>query len=91
VLNILLSPTGPYIRDTAGSGHGGILLLAMSDQVPLWPGGTGGFKFMLNYAPGFVAQRAAAALWYQQLLWLLGETVTEMGERHCGVGAPRQW
>jgi branched-chain amino acid aminotransferase len=51
----------------------------MSDQVRAWPGGTGGFKLGLNYAPGFVAQRAAAALGYQQLLWLLGETVAEAG------------
>jgi branched-chain amino acid aminotransferase len=76
---------GPYIRDAAGSGHGGISLLAMSDQVLPWPGGKGGFKLMLNYVTGFVAQRAAAALGSQQLLWLLGETVTETGERHCDV------
>ena len=91
VLNILLYPTGPYIRDATGSGHGGISLLAMSDQVHAWPGSTGGFKLMLNYAPGLVAQRAVAALGCHQLSWLLGETVTETGERHCGVGAPRQW
>ena len=51
----------------------------MSDQVRAWPGGTGGFKLGLNYAPGFVAQRTAAALGYQQLLWLLGETIAEAG------------
>jgi hypothetical protein len=51
----------------------------MSDQVRAWPGGTGGHKLGLNYAPGFVAQRTAAALGYQQLLWLLGETVAEAG------------
>ena len=73
---MILSPTGPYIRDEAGKG---ISLLAMSDQVRAWPGGTGGYKLGLNYAPGFVAQRAAAALGYQQLLWLLGETVAEAG------------
>jgi len=73
---VICSPTGPYIRDAEGRG---ISLLAMSDQVRAWPGGTGGFKLGLNYAPGFVAQRAAAALGYQQLLWLLGETVAEAG------------
>jgi branched-chain amino acid aminotransferase len=51
----------------------------MSDQVRAWPGGTGGHKLGLNYAPGFVAQRTAASLGYQQLLWLLGETVAEAG------------
>jgi branched-chain amino acid aminotransferase len=73
---VILSPTGPYIRDQDGKG---ISLLAMSDQVRAWPGGTGGHKLGLNYAPGFVAQRTAAALGYQQLLWLLGETVAEAG------------
>jgi len=73
---VILSPTGPYIRDQDGKG---ISLLAMSDQVRAWPGGTGGHKLGLNYAPGFAAQRTAAALGYQQLLWLLGETVAEAG------------
>ncbi len=49
----------------------------MGDQIHAWPSGTGGFKLGLNYAPGFAAQRAAASLGYQQLLWLLGETVAE--------------
>jgi branched-chain amino acid aminotransferase len=57
---------GSYLRDNAG-GRGGISLLAMSDHVRAWPGG---FKLGLIYAPVFVAQRAAAALWNQQLLWL---------------------
>jgi branched-chain amino acid aminotransferase len=55
------------------------VLLAMGDQILAWPSGTGRFKLGLNYAPGFAAQRAAAALGYQQLLWLLGETVAEAG------------
>lgn len=75
-LYVILSPMGPYIRDQDGKG---ISLLAMSDQVRAWPGGTGGYKLGLNYAPGFAAQRTAAALGYQQLLWLLGETVAEAG------------
>ena len=49
----------------------------MNDQ--LRPGGTGEFKLGLNYAAGFPAQRVAAALGYQQLLWILGETVAEAG------------
>jgi branched-chain amino acid aminotransferase len=47
----------------------------MGDQVRAWPGGAGGHKLGLNYTPGFVAQRAVVALGYQQLLWVLGETV----------------
>jgi branched-chain amino acid aminotransferase len=61
-----------------GRRQGGIALLAMGDQIRAWPSGTGRFKLGLNYAPGFTAQRAAAALGYQQLLWLLGETVAEV-------------
>ncbi|KAH9024051.1 branched-chain amino acid aminotransferase II [Lactarius pseudohatsudake] len=75
-LYVILSPTGPYIRDLNGKG---LSLLAMSDQIRAWPGGTGGFKLGLNYAAGFSAQRVAAALGYQQMLWILGETVTEAG------------
>jgi branched-chain amino acid aminotransferase len=87
VLYVLLSPTGPYICSTSNSsssdaagGQGGIALLAMGDQIRAWHSGTGGFKLGLNYAPGFAAQRAAAALGYQRLLWLLGEmVVAEVG------------
>ena len=75
-LYVILSPTGPYIRDPNGKG---LSLLAMSDQIRAWPGGTGGFKLGLNYAAGFPAQRVAAALGYQQLLWILNETVAEAG------------
>ncbi|KAH9005723.1 branched-chain amino acid aminotransferase II [Lactarius hatsudake] len=75
-LYVILSPTGPYIRDPNGKG---LSLLAMSDQIRAWPGGTGGFKLGLNYAAGFPAQRVAAALGYQQMLWILGETVAEAG------------
>jgi branched-chain amino acid aminotransferase len=51
----------------------------MGNPVRAWPGGTDGYKLGLNYAPGFVAQRSAAALGYQQLLSVLGETVAEAG------------
>ena len=73
-LYVILSPTGPYIHDPNDKGFS---LLAMNDQ--LRPGGTGEFKLGLNYAAGFPAQRVAAALGYQQLLWILGETVAEAG------------
>jgi branched-subunit amino acid aminotransferase/4-amino-4-deoxychorismate lyase len=75
-LYVVLSPTGPFVRDPNGKG---LSLLVMSDQIRAWPGGTGGFKLGLNYAAGFPAQRVAAALGYQQLLWILGETVAEAG------------
>jgi len=55
------------------------MLLAMGDQILAWPSGMDGFKLGLNYTPGFAAQRAVVALRYQQLLWLLGKTVAEVG------------
>jgi branched-subunit amino acid aminotransferase/4-amino-4-deoxychorismate lyase len=55
------------------------VLLAMGNQILAWPSRTGRFKLGLNYMPGFTAQRVAAALRYQQLLWLLDETVAEAG------------
>ena len=56
---VILSLTGPYIRDTTVGSKGpkGISLLAMSNQVRAWLDSTGGFNLSLNYAPGFVAQR----------------------------------
>jgi branched-chain amino acid aminotransferase len=57
----------------------------VSDQIRAWPGGTGGFKLGLNYATGFPARRVAAALGYQQLLWILGETIAEAGAMNVFV------
>ena len=75
-LYVILSPIGSYIR---GLDPKGLSLLAMSDQIRAWPGGTGGFKLGLNYAAGFPAQRVAASLGYQQMLWILGEAIAEAG------------
>jgi hypothetical protein len=44
---------GPYIRDEEGMGKGSISLLAMSDQVRAWPGGTSGFKLGLKLRAWF--------------------------------------
>jgi branched-chain amino acid aminotransferase len=55
------------------------VLLVMGNQILAWPSRMGRFKLGLNYVPGFVAQRAAAVLGYQQLLWLPGEMVAEAG------------
>ena len=51
----------------------------MNDQIRAWPSGTCGFKLGLNYAAGFPAQRVAAAFDYQQMLWVLGQTIAEAG------------
>ncbi|TFK18894.1 branched-chain amino acid aminotransferase II [Coprinopsis marcescibilis] len=63
------SPTSAEVE--SDDGPKGISLLAVSDHVRAWPGGTGGFKLGLNYAPGFAPQRHALAQGYDQVLWLL--------------------
>jgi branched-chain amino acid aminotransferase len=66
------SPRQALISDAEGRD---VPLLATSDQVYARPCGTGRFKLGLNCAPGFVAQRLAAVLGYEQPLWLIGGTV----------------
>ncbi|KAI0319907.1 branched-chain amino acid aminotransferase II [Amylostereum chailletii] len=80
ILYVLLSPTGPFFKVPAG-----ISLLAVGEHVRAWPGGTGGYKLALNYAPGFEPQRAALEKGYQQILWLLGEKVLEAGAMNVFV------
>jgi branched-chain amino acid aminotransferase len=63
------------------------MLLAMGDQILAWPSGTGGFKLGLNYAPGFAAQRAAAALGSSAVVVIAWRDGRRGGqhERFCGV------
>jgi len=77
MIYVLLSPCGPYFRGDVK----GIPLLAVGESVRSWPGGTGGHKLGLNYAPGFLPQRIAAEQGYSQILWLLGDDprITEAG------------
>lgn len=75
LLYVIVSPTGPYFR----TGPKPLSLLAVNENVRAWPGGTGGHKLGLNYAPGFLPQRIAAKRGYDQILWLLGDAVTEAG------------
>jgi branched-subunit amino acid aminotransferase/4-amino-4-deoxychorismate lyase len=76
-LYTIVTPVGPYFSTTTN----GVSLLAVGEHVRSWPGGTGGFKLGLNYSPGFAPQQAAAALGYDQVLWLLGpeKQITEAG------------
>ncbi|KAJ7862864.1 branched-chain-amino-acid transaminase [Mycena leptocephala] len=76
-LYTIVTPVGPYFSTTSNS----VSLLAVGEHVRSWPGGTGGFKLGLNYSPGFIPQQSAAALGYDQVLWLLGldKQITEAG------------
>ncbi|KAF8841385.1 branched-chain amino acid aminotransferase II [Paxillus ammoniavirescens] len=77
MLYIIASPCGPYFPQ----GLRPVSLLAISDKVRAWPGGTGGHKVGGNYSPGFLPQRVATKQGYDQVLWLFGEEkrVTEAG------------
>ncbi|KAK2464886.1 hypothetical protein APHAL10511_002962 [Amanita phalloides] len=72
LLYVILCPTGPYFRSQGnGSGTKAISLLAVSEHVRSWPGGTGEFKLGLNYAPGFMPQTLAKERGYDSILWLI--------------------
>ncbi|CAL1696843.1 unnamed protein product [Somion occarium] len=87
ILYVICSPTGPYFR----TGHKPVSLLAVDEHVRSWPGGTGGYKLALNYAPTLMPQQLAAKLGYDQCLWLLGEDkrVTEVGAMNFFVVVKR--
>ncbi|KAI0752151.1 branched-chain amino acid aminotransferase II [Fomes fomentarius] len=85
MLYVILGPTGPFFR----TGARPVALLAVQEHVRAWPGGTGGYKLALNYAPTFKPQQAAAKSGYDQCLWLLGDTVTEAGAMNFFVVVKR--
>ncbi|BGP18549.1 hypothetical protein JCM10213_002937 [Rhodosporidiobolus nylandii] len=77
LLFVIMSPVGPYYS----TGFKPVKLYATTKDVRAWPGGTGGYKLGSNYAAGVVPQQKAAALGYQQILWLFGSEhrLTEVG------------
>ncbi|POY72403.1 hypothetical protein BMF94_4560 [Rhodotorula taiwanensis] len=81
------SPVGPYYS----TGFKPVKLYATTKDVRAWPGGTGGYKLGSNYAAGVVPQQQAAALGYQQILWLFGpeHRLTEVGTMNLGVAFSR--
>ncbi len=54
-------------------------LKAVGQQVRSWPGGTGGYKVSGNYSPTFQPQKVANEQGFDQVLWLIGDQVTEAG------------
>ncbi|BGP57193.1 hypothetical protein JCM8202_005369 [Rhodotorula sphaerocarpa] len=87
LLFVICSPVGPYYS----TGFKPVKLYATTKDVRAWPGGTGGYKLGANYAAGVVPQQQAAALGYQQILWLFGpeHRLTEVGTMNLGVGLSR--
>lgn len=80
---VIASPVGPYFP----SGFAAVNLLATSDKVRAWPGGTGDAKVGGNYAPCVKPQLDANKEGFQQNLWLFGadHQVTEVGTMNCFV------
>lgn len=74
VLYVICCPTGPFFRSVRM-----LSLKAVGEHVRSWPGGTGGYKLSLNYAPTFLPQREANKEGYDQVLWLLDDNITEAG------------
>ncbi|KAJ7130113.1 branched-chain amino acid aminotransferase II [Mycena crocata] len=83
LLFVILSPVGPYYA----SGFKPVALYGTTEFVRAAPGGTGAYKLGVNYAPGVLPQKSAAALGYTQNLWLHGEDhcLTEVGTMNMFV------
>ncbi|KAJ7275288.1 branched-chain amino acid aminotransferase II [Mycena haematopus] len=83
LLFVILSPVGPYYA----AGFKPVALYGTTEFVRAAPGGTGAYKLGVNYAPGVVPQKSAAALGYSQNLWLHGpdHELTEVGTMNMFV------
>ncbi|KAE9388193.1 branched-chain amino acid aminotransferase II [Gymnopus androsaceus JB14] len=87
-LCIMLSPAGPYFRSGAKPT---VSVLAVSETIRAWPGGTGEHKVGLNYSPGFLPLRVVQKQGYDLVLWLWGDDmkVTEAGAMNVFVVVAR--
>ncbi|CAG8450792.1 18579_t:CDS:2 [Acaulospora morrowiae] len=83
LLFVICSPVGPYYK----TGFSAVRLLATTEYVRAWPGGTGDAKIGGNYAPCVKPQIDASKKGYHQNLWLFGENdeLTEVGTMNCFV------
>jgi len=81
LLFVISSPVGPYYP----TGFKPVRLLADDANVRAWVGGTGNYKLGANYAGGIQPQAEAAAKGFSQILWLLGDRVTEVGTMNLFV------
>jgi branched-chain amino acid aminotransferase len=76
LLFVICCPVGPYFKTT---GFQPVKLVASTDQVRAWPGGTGSNKIGGNYAGTILTQQHAVRNGYEQVLWLLNDEITEVG------------
>mmetsp|Transcript_19864 Transcript_19864/g.27944 ORF Transcript_19864/g.27944 Transcript_19864/m.27944 type:complete len:391 (+) Transcript_19864:67-1239(+) len=75
LLYVVTSPVGPYYK----TGFKPVRLKTESKYVRAWPGGTGDSKVGGNYAGTMLPAAKAASDGYGQILWLLGDEITEVG------------
>jgi len=75
LLYVILSPVGPYFKE----GFVPVKLFADDVNIRSWPGGVGNNKVGGNYAPTIKPALEASRKGYSQVLWLLGDKVTEVG------------
>ncbi|KAG6891431.1 hypothetical protein C0992_007210 [Termitomyces sp. T32_za158] len=68
LLFVICSPVGPYYP----KGFKPVALYGTTEYIRAAPGGTGAYKLGVNYAPGVMPQKEAAAKGYVQNLWLHG-------------------
>lgn len=85
MLYVVCCPTGPYFRTGARM----LSLKAVGQHVRSWPGGTGGYKLSGNYSPTFMPQKYANEEGYDQVLWLIGDNITEAGAMNFFVAIKR--
>ncbi|EJT99075.1 branched-chain amino acid aminotransferase II [Dacryopinax primogenitus] len=87
-LLVILSPSGPYFPGPVRP----ISLYAESRVRRAWPGGTGGHKLALNYAPTLRPTHDASLQGYNQILWLFGDDdhLGEVGQMNAFVVLRRE-
>ncbi|KAF5377554.1 hypothetical protein D9615_005207 [Tricholomella constricta] len=83
LLFVICSPVGPYYP----KGFKPVSLYGTTEYIRAAPGGTGAYKLGVNYAPGVMPQKDAAARGYGQNLWLHGPEhyLTEVGTMNLFV------
>ncbi|PWZ02908.1 putative BAT2-branched-chain-amino-acid transaminase [Testicularia cyperi] len=85
LLYCICSPVGNYY--SSGTGSKPVSLLARTDVVRAWPGGTGCYKLAANYAGATRPALDALLEGYHQVLWLFGpdHQLTEVGAMNLFV------
>ena len=75
MLFVTTSPSGAYFKDGSKS----LSLFIETRGVRAWPGGSGNAKVGANYAVGIKFVQEALQKGYDQVLWLNGNNISEVG------------